>query len=93
MPVIALDEVAALEKARVLPLVYSTDGSVQEPWFDYDDEGNPKDFGFDVEPPDATAEDKAALINAATILFFIVRNLCGHLHIELQVSVLTFAWK
>jgi hypothetical protein len=61
MATINLAEADVLQSASIVPLVYSLvdhDGKpVSEPWFDYDDDGNPTDFGIDEEPPDPTADD------------------------------------
>jgi hypothetical protein len=57
MATINLAEAEVLRSAKVIPLLYSLDGEVKEPWFDYDDEGNPQDFGIDLEPPDPTPDD------------------------------------
>lgn len=57
MATISLAELSLLNTHGVIPLVYSVDGQVKEPLFDYDDEGNPKDFGLDLEPEDPTAEE------------------------------------
>jgi len=40
-----------------MPLVWSLDRGVSEPWFDYDEEGVPTDFGLDIEPPDPGIDD------------------------------------
>jgi len=58
---INLAEAQILKSARTVPLVWSIDRGVKEPWFDYDDEGNPTDFGFDEEPPDPTYDELLAL--------------------------------
>ena len=56
MGIISLAEAAILDKSRIVPLSYSpwSLGSVTitEPWFDYDEQGEPQDFGIDLEPPD-----------------------------------------
>lgn len=57
MAIISLSEAEILKSSLIVPLVYSLDGTFSEPWFDYDDEGVPQDFGVDVEPPDPTVED------------------------------------
>jgi len=57
MATISLSEVALLNTSGVIPLMYSADGLVKEPFFDYDDAGEPKDFGIDLEPDDPTTED------------------------------------
>jgi hypothetical protein len=58
MATIGLAEAELLQKAtRHIPLRYSLDGDLKEPWFDYDEEGEPCDFGIDLEPPDPTPED------------------------------------
>jgi len=57
MATISLAEVETLKSARTIPLLWSVDGEVQEPWFDYDEDGNPTDFGFDMEPADPSTED------------------------------------
>jgi len=57
MATISLAELSLLNTHGVIPLVYSVDGQVKEPFFDYDEEGNPKDFGLDLEPEDPTAEE------------------------------------
>ena len=61
MSTINLAEAEVLRSASLVPLIYSLidhDGkAISEPWFDYDDEGNPTDFGIDEEPPDPTADD------------------------------------
>ena len=51
MATIRLDEAAMLSGARILPLTYVMDG-VSETFFDYDEEGEPQDFGIDLEPED-----------------------------------------
>ena len=60
MATINLAEVAILQSSTKIPLVWSADGAISEPGFDYDDEGSPQDFGVDVEPPDPTLEDAAS---------------------------------
>jgi len=61
MSVINLSEAEILQSARTIPLVWSIDRGVKEPWFDYNEDGEPTDFGFDEEPPDPTPEDLLAL--------------------------------
>ena len=41
MATIQLAEADVLKTASTVPLLWSVDGGVKEPWFDYDDEGNP----------------------------------------------------
>jgi len=61
MSVIDLAQVSLIQSADTLPLVYSAwdmGGKViKEPWFDLDDEGNPRLYEFDVEPPDPAFDD------------------------------------
>ena len=59
MAIINLAEAEILRTARKFPLVWSVCGDVSEPCFDYDEEGNPQDFGMDEEPPDPTHDDLA----------------------------------
>ena len=59
MATINLAEAKILRAATKIPLTWSVDGSLVEPGFDYDEEGNPQDFGIDVEPPDPTSYDVA----------------------------------
>lgn len=59
MGVISLQEANLIQSADTLPLVWSLDRGIKEPWFDYDEDGNPCDFGIDIEPPDPTTEDIA----------------------------------
>lgn len=61
MSTIQLSEAAVLKTAATIPLLWSVDGAIKEPWFDYDDDGNPLDFEFDAEPPDPTPGDVAGL--------------------------------
>lgn len=57
MATISLAEAEILQRSKKIPLVWSADRTISEPWFDYDDEGVPQDFGIDLEPPDPTPED------------------------------------
>lgn len=57
MATISLAEVEVLKSAKTIPLLWSADGEYKEPWFDYNDEGDPIDFGIDFEPPDVSADD------------------------------------
>lgn len=57
MGVISLQEADLIKLASTIPLVWSLDRDIKEPWFDYDEDGNPCDFGIDIEPPDPTPED------------------------------------
>lgn len=57
MATISLAEAEVLQSARRVPLLYSLSGDLKEPWFDYDDDGEPCDFGIDLEPPDPTPQD------------------------------------
>jgi hypothetical protein len=52
MSTISLSEAGVLAASSKIPLSHTIDGEVSEPFFDYDDEGNPVDYGFDEEPPD-----------------------------------------
>lgn len=61
MAVISLAEAAILKEAKLIPLSWSIDRGNSEPWFDYDEEGNPTDYGFDSEPEDPTIEDLMGL--------------------------------
>jgi len=56
---INLAEAEILKTSSRIPLVWSAGRLSSEPFFDYDEEGNPQDFGIDLEPPDPTAEDIA----------------------------------
>ena len=51
MATIRLDEAALLDSARAVPLTYFIDGQ-GEPYFDYNEEGEPQDFQIDLEPED-----------------------------------------
>jgi hypothetical protein len=62
MGTISLAEAEVLKNSSTIPLLYSlwedqAGEVVKEPWFDYDDDGNPCDFDMDFEPPDPTPED------------------------------------
>ena len=57
MAVIDLSEAEILKRAKSIPLAWALDGSINEPIFDYDEDGEPKDFGIDDEPPDPTLQD------------------------------------
>jgi hypothetical protein len=59
--VISLAEAGIIQTAKIIPLVWSINQGVSEPWFDYDDEGNPTEYGFDEEPPDPTTDDLSAV--------------------------------
>lgn len=65
MGIISLAEASIIERSKVMPLIHSlwTENgiTVSEPWFDYDEDGEPKDFGLDSEPPDPSALDLAEL--------------------------------
>lgn len=64
MATISLVGANALKSSKIVPLVYSADGEISEPWFDYDDEGDVLDlreYDFDITPPDPTAEDLAGI--------------------------------
>lgn len=61
MGIISLQEAELVQRSSTIPLFYSIDGGIKEPWFDYDDEGNPQYYGFDEEPPDPTTDDLARL--------------------------------
>ena len=58
MATIRLDEAAILEAARVIPFAYRCGESggtvypIGEPFFDYNDDGEPQDFQIDLEPQD-----------------------------------------
>lgn len=56
MATIQAAEVNLLRSAKVFPalqsLYYYNGGTLVEPWFDYNDEGEVEDFGLDVEPED-----------------------------------------
>jgi hypothetical protein len=59
--IISLAEVEIIENTRHIPLIYSVCSDygvpVAEPFFDYDEEGEPQDFGIDLEPEGPNLED------------------------------------
>ena len=57
MATMNLSELEILNKHRTVPLSLTADKESRELFFDYDDDGNPKDFGFDIEPEDPKIED------------------------------------
>lgn len=65
MGVISLAEAEIIGQSRFVPLVHSlwaeSGVTVSEPWFDYNDEGEPQDFGIDLEPPDPDLADLAEI--------------------------------
>lgn len=65
MAIIRLAEVSLLKSASKIPLVHTLLDSkgqpIAEPWFDYDEEGNPTEFGIDEEPPDPDADSLISL--------------------------------
>ena len=50
-------EAELLQLSDVVPVNYAVHGEYSEPFFDYDDEGNPQAFGFEEEPPDPTVAE------------------------------------
>jgi len=57
MGVISLAGAKLIQSSKTMPLVWTLDRGVQEPYFDYDEEGEPTDFGIDLEPDDPTGDD------------------------------------
>ena len=67
MGIVDLSAVREMKAERVVPVSYIShvgfDGKVRvEPYFDYDDDGDVIDYGFDVEPRDPTAAEFAGLL-------------------------------
>ena len=59
MATINLAEAEILQSSSRIPLRWTAGAQASELYFDYDEEGNPQDFGIDLEPPDPTSEDIA----------------------------------
>jgi len=57
MAVINLVATSIIKNSKTIPLVWTVDRGACEPFFDYDEEGNPTNFGIDDEPPDPNVDD------------------------------------